>query len=208
MKALYTMLDDLSLFSLQEPYLFGKYKSIEISGKMTGRSIATPHDAGILVQAVINAKHGDHVEIGTFYGHSAILVAAAKKEFGMHGKVYCVDPWHYRPEAVQDWGTKQMATDKIMMEITYLSGWCMLLSHQIFERIGDFDENLRPMYFEDADYSYRCTKAGVPLVSLDRDDWGIYHIEDERHKERRQYMIKHQAERKANRDYLRKKHGL
>ena len=95
-----------------------------------------------------------------------------------------------------------------MPEITYLSGWCMLLSHQVFELIGDFDENLRPMYFEDADYSYRCTKAGVPLVSLDRDDWGIYHIEDERHKERRQYMIKHQAERKANRDYLRKKHGL
>ena len=122
MKALYTMLDDLSLFSLQEPYQFGKYKSIEISGKMTGRSIATPHDAGILVQAVINAKHGDHVEIGTFYGHSAILVAAAKKEFGMHGKVYCVDPWHYRPEAVQDWGTKQMATDKIMMENAAMFG--------------------------------------------------------------------------------------
>ena len=93
-------------------------------------------------------------------------------------------------------------------EISYLSGWCMLLSRQVYEQIGDFDENLKPMYFEDADYSYRCTKAGIELVELDRDEWGIYHIEDERHKERRAYMQKHATERQANRKYLKGKHGL
>jgi hypothetical protein len=115
-KGLYAGLEDLNLFPFREPYQFGKEKSQEISEKMIGRSIATPHDAGILVQAVMNSKHGDHVEIGTFYGHSAILIACAKKEFGMHGKIYCVDPWNYRPEAMKDWGTKSMATDKVVME--------------------------------------------------------------------------------------------
>ena len=115
-KGLYAGMDDLNLFPFREPYEFGKEKSIEVTEKMVGRSIATPHDAGILVQAVLNSKHGDHVEIGSFFGHSAILVALAKKEFGMHGKIYCIDPWNYRPSAIDDWGADILATDKIVME--------------------------------------------------------------------------------------------
>jgi len=115
-KKLYAGLDDLNLFSFKEPYEFGKAKSQEVAKKIVGRGIIAPHDAGILVQAVLNSKHSDHVEIGTLFGHSAILVAMAKKEFGMHGKIYCVDPWNYRPSVMEDWGTKQVATDKIVME--------------------------------------------------------------------------------------------
>lgn len=115
-KGLYAGQEDLNLFPFREAYEFGKAKSTEITEKMIGRSIASPHDAGILVQAVLNSKHGDHVEIGTFFGHSAILIAMAKKEFGMHGKIYCIDPWNYRPSVIEDWGAKRLATDKIVME--------------------------------------------------------------------------------------------
>jgi hypothetical protein len=109
-RGLYAGQSDLNLFPFRKPYEYGVKMSQELSDKMIGRSIATPHDAGILVQAVLNSKHGDHVEIGTFFGHTAILVAMAKKEFGMHGDIYCVDPWQYRPEVVRDWGVKDVAT--------------------------------------------------------------------------------------------------
>lgn len=115
-KGLYAGMDDLNLFPFREPYEYGKKMSQEISKSMIGRSIATPHDSGILTQAVLNSKHGDHVEIGTFFGHSAILVALAKEEFGMHGKVYCIDPWQYRPTVMEDWGAKEIATDRAVMQ--------------------------------------------------------------------------------------------
>lgn len=115
-KGLYAGMDDLNLFPFREPYDFGYEMSQKISKEMIGRSIATPHDSGILTQAVLNSKHGDHVEIGTFFGHSAILVAMAKEHFGMHGKVYCIDPWQYRPSVMEDWGAKEVATDKVVME--------------------------------------------------------------------------------------------
>lgn len=115
-KDLYAISDYLGLFPLAEPYEFGMEKSKEITEKMIGRSIDEPHDSGILAQYVMNAKHGDHVEIGTFYGHSAILIACAKKEFGMHGKIYCVDPLQYNPAVKEDWGTGGIATDQIIME--------------------------------------------------------------------------------------------
>lgn len=115
-KGLYAGISDLNLFPFREPYYYGVEKSVEVTKKMIGRSIATPHDAGILVQAVLNSKHGDHIEIGTFFGHTSILVAMAKKEFGMHGNVYCVDPWQYRPEVVKDWGEKKLATMEVVMK--------------------------------------------------------------------------------------------
>jgi len=48
---------------------------------------------GLLAQCVFEAGHGDHLEVGTLYGASAILAALTKKEFGLSGDVYCVDPF-------------------------------------------------------------------------------------------------------------------
>jgi len=92
--------------------------------------------------------------------------------------------------------------------VQYLSGWLMFISNYVLKEIGYFDEEYKPMYFEDADYSYRCTKAGIPLVCLDRIEWGFYHLEDERHRDRRQYMQKHMDARHRNREYFKVKHGL
>lgn len=45
-----------------------------------------------LTCAALAAGDGDHLEIGTLYGGSAILVALAKLKAGLKGNVYCVDP--------------------------------------------------------------------------------------------------------------------
>ena len=45
-----------------------------------------------LTCAALAAGDGDHLEIGTLYGGSAILIALAKLKAGLKGSVYCVDP--------------------------------------------------------------------------------------------------------------------
>jgi hypothetical protein len=112
----YQVYNDLTLFPLKEPYEFGKEKIVEIASKIEGRSIIDPHNAGILAQAVANAKHGDHIEIGTLFGASAILVACTKKEFGSGGTVYTIDPLEYGKLTFTDKLTGLMATTDIVME--------------------------------------------------------------------------------------------
>jgi GT2 family glycosyltransferase len=41
---------------------------------------------------------------------------------------------------------------------------CFRLDAEIYERVGPFDEAYYPVYWEDADYRYRCKLAGVPLI--------------------------------------------
>jgi GT2 family glycosyltransferase len=81
------------------------------------------------------------------------------------------------------------------------------LSKEIWNKVGDFDEKCAPMYFEDADYCKRVQKAGYKMQVEDRVDWGILHLEGERHKERRAYMKQHMAERNSIRLYVRAKHA-
>lgn len=104
MGKIYQPQDDLRFFPLidREPYLFGVGIAADIRDGLVGRTIFTNHDAGVLAQAAANGKHGDHVEIGTFFGASAILVALMKKHFGFHGMVHCVDPFEYVPGKPDD----------------------------------------------------------------------------------------------------------
>jgi len=90
----------------------------------------------------------------------------------------------------------------------YLSSWLLFVSSYVWDKIDKFDEALYPMWFEDADYSIRCTKADIPLSLQEREDWGFQHLEDERIKERKQKINTHIMERRANRNYVRRKHGL
>ena len=59
----------------------------------------------------------------------------------------------------------------------------MLISREVWHKIGKFDEAFTPMYFEDIDYCIRAAKEGIPLIEFDRDEWGIEHL----------YMDKEQA---------------
>lgn len=90
----------------------------------------------------------------------------------------------------------------------YLAGWGLFISQKILETVGLFDEALAPMWFEDADYSIRCVRAGFGLQTLDRKAWGIRHFEDERMTDRKAYMQKHMEARQRNRKYVMVKHGL
>ena len=89
----------------------------------------------------------------------------------------------------------------------YLSGWCLIACRGLWQAVGDFDENCKPMYFEDADYSIRAVKAGFGLILHDREEWGVEHLGNERHKERRQTMNKMMTQRKLIMRYVREKHG-
>ena len=90
----------------------------------------------------------------------------------------------------------------------YLCGWCLIASKAVLSVIGEFDEKCAPMWFEDADYSARALKAGFTLEVLDREDWGLQHLEDERKVERKAYITSHMRERLAIKDYVRRKHGI
>ena len=45
--------------------------------------------------AVYLAGRGNHLEIGTSFGASAIMAALVKKQYGLGGLVFCVDPMEY-----------------------------------------------------------------------------------------------------------------
>jgi cephalosporin hydroxylase len=78
----------VKLFPLDEAFEYGKSLDVQIQG----RSIISQFDAGLLAQMVVDARHGDHVEIGTLFGGSAIVAALAKREFDLIGQIHCVDP--------------------------------------------------------------------------------------------------------------------
>jgi len=44
---------------------------------------------------------------------------------------------------------------------------CFMMTKECFGVVGDFDENIKPAYFEDNDYHYRCILLGVSVYSLE-----------------------------------------
>jgi hypothetical protein len=65
------------------------FKAKELEGWPADNGVSLPW----IAQMAINAGAGDHLEIGTSFGASAITVALAKKAAGVPGKVYCIDPY-------------------------------------------------------------------------------------------------------------------
>lgn len=69
---------------------------LEIAGRVraciTGRIADSDENLARLCRYAVSAGNGDYLEIGTLFGGSAIAVALAKKEAGLTGKVYCIDP--------------------------------------------------------------------------------------------------------------------
>ena len=62
-------------------------------------------DGGIslpfLGSMVYLAGDGDHVDIGTLFGASAIMAARIKKQFELKGTVYCIDPYDSESRKMQ-----------------------------------------------------------------------------------------------------------
>jgi predicted O-methyltransferase YrrM len=80
------------IFELKEAFEFGKKKGLEIHEKIEGRYAGEPYDWGLMSQMIVWANGGNHLEIGTLFGGSAILAALTKREFSLSGQVTCVDP--------------------------------------------------------------------------------------------------------------------
>jgi len=76
-------------------YIFEKAFQIAttVVKNIEGRAADGGGSLPYLISMAIAAGPGDHCEIGTLFGASAISVAMAKKEWGFPGKVYCIDPY-------------------------------------------------------------------------------------------------------------------
>jgi len=62
---------------------------IERGGRAADNGLSLP----FILSMVARAGDGDHVDIGSLYGASAIGAALIKKELGFEGNVYCIDPY-------------------------------------------------------------------------------------------------------------------
>lgn len=90
----------------------------------------------------------------------------------------------------------------------YLVGFAVFIPYGALTNVGYYDEEFKPLWFEDADYSIRAQKAGYKLIALDRKEFGIYHFEDENMDERLSYKTKNMLAYKRNKLYVERKHGL
>jgi hypothetical protein len=68
---------------------------------INGRAADSGRSLPALGKVVHMAGPGDHVEIGTLFGASAIMAALVKEEFGMTGQIYCIDPLTARDPNIQ-----------------------------------------------------------------------------------------------------------
>jgi hypothetical protein len=107
-------MSEFTFLKLGDAYHYGVELAKNIRIHIEGRAIFFPHEAGILAQMIYDARHSDHVEIGTLFGASAILAAVVKAEFGMHGQVHCIDPLERRSRILDDHTVGIKATSTIV----------------------------------------------------------------------------------------------
>ena len=62
-----------------------------INASIQGHICMTPEEAAVLAE-VVNVD-GDHLEIGTMWGGTAIIAALVKKNNGFKGQVIVIDPF-------------------------------------------------------------------------------------------------------------------
>jgi hypothetical protein len=82
-----------------------------IDKRIVGRITNKDKNYSYLAEIIQLAGDGDHLEIGTLFGGSAILVALLKKEYGYSGKVVCIDPLdgYYKGVKNQCWEADPIA---------------------------------------------------------------------------------------------------
>ena len=72
-----------------EALILAKEITDNIQGRAADSGISLPYVASMAVQA----GDGDHLEIGSLFGASAIIVAMMKEREGLKGNVVCIDPF-------------------------------------------------------------------------------------------------------------------
>lgn len=91
-------------------------------------------------------------------------------------------------------------------KIHYIQGWCFIISQQVIDKVGLFDEQYKPFWYDDVDYCIRAEEAGVEIQIHNPEGWGFEHLkpDEERNATRSRYMQRYIA----NRDNLKAKHGI
>lgn len=84
---------------------------------------------------------------------------------------------------------------------SYIEGWMFVISHDVLEKVGKFDESFRYAAFEDVDYSYRAKKKGIQVL---KSDLPFVHLQAKTRFTRPEYREVYLA----NRRYLKEKHGF
>lgn len=99
-------------------------------------------DAGVLTSAIY------------FYDEPDILW------FGGKTKI----EWRKMDRAISsEYFSKTLPQDINSKEVNFITGCCMFIKREVFERVGMFDDRFF-LYFEDADFSMRTKKAGYKLI--------------------------------------------
>lgn len=74
------------------PAQFADDLIFDIQRRITGRIACERNNCNYLAWSIAQAGDGDHLEIGTLFGGTAILAALLKQRLGLAGEVYCIDP--------------------------------------------------------------------------------------------------------------------
>lgn len=99
------------MLNLQEVDNFAQAQIDKVNQRIYGRMCYEQRNCNYLAWAIAQAGRGDHLEIGTLHGGTAILAMLVKQQFGLGGHVMCVDPLdgYYKGtqfECAVDWVSK------------------------------------------------------------------------------------------------------
>lgn len=116
-------------------FKLGEKLFAEIDATIQGHVCMYANEAGLLAEAVRLAGNGDHLEIGSMWGGSAVLAALVKQKYKLTGKVVCVDPFRDgdcspgfpggRPDEQIFWANMDAAgvADRIELHTCYSDPW-------------------------------------------------------------------------------------
>ncbi len=118
-----------------------------------------------------------------------------------------LDTSDLNPNTLYGFERHELATKKGLF--SFICGWAYLAHRSVFRVIGDFDEQFKPLFFEDVDYCWRAQEKGIEIAYLDSIRWGVHHLETSaREKERSILRSDKRDQYMRNLDYLKGKHDL
>lgn len=173
--------DTFPFFSLGEAYELGAKIGRDISENIAvGRLANTPVNMGILAQMLFYAEDGDHLEIGTLFGGSAILAALVKQHYNFEGKVICVDPLDgYYGASLDPVTGERVGVDAVKKNAESLgvSGWIKIVPAHSNPWPFEIGDRFKSAYI-DGDHGYsgclsdweNCRRTVTDFIILDNYD--------------------------------------
>lgn len=93
-------------FPLGNNFVFGKrLYHVLLNGLIEGKPICCDEDMGLLAQ-IICSSVGDHLEIGTAFGGTAIAAVKSMEYCRRPGNVVCIDPYDNHTQGVSAYSDK------------------------------------------------------------------------------------------------------